>query len=457
GIKPITPFKKAIKKDKYLKFITEFNFNPLPNTYGFNTNLERLEGITTYRFAGEDPALNTFYNRRFTWDRNYSLGWDLTKALRFKFDANARSLIDEPLEFDAEGKRYTRQERRDSIWQNFRRLGRPKNYTHTGSLNWTLPFKQIPFMDFINMKASYTAGYTWTAQSLKLQNLDAGPYQDIVNSRSLGNTIQNNNTTQIHGDFNFETLYNKSKYLAKINKPRVPGSSSGSRPGQPGGGNNKGDDNQPGGGRGKDGKNPIPGRGGNRPNAPGGGIDGGMMGGGNDGGKNNSVPDRNAPSQPTPNNPDKSANPGGGMNPVGMPLPGGIGGFDPASGRPGRQRANPSDPETPTPAGGEATDRGANAPGGKGNKGKSPKKGDRQPSLAERIALRPLMLVRKARFTYSENRSNVIPGFTPDTRLMGLSEGFEAPGWAFVAGIQPADRAYLDELGSAGYITHRPE
>ncbi|MFM8489939.1 MAG: hypothetical protein ACKOCH_26670, partial [Bacteroidota bacterium] len=71
GMKPLQPFKSLIKKDKYLKFITDFNFNPLPETYGFSTNLERLASVTTYRFAGEDPQLNTYYNRRFTWDRNY--------------------------------------------------------------------------------------------------------------------------------------------------------------------------------------------------------------------------------------------------------------------------------------------------------------------------------------------------------------------------------------------------
>ena len=76
--------------------------------------------------------------------------------------------------------------------------------------------------------------------------------------------------------------------------------------------------------------------------------------------------------------------------------------------------------------------------------------------MAERIALRPLMLIRKGRFTYSENFNTVIPGFTPDTKLMGLSEGFDAPGWAFVAGIQPGSD-WLDEAGRNGWITHRPE
>ncbi|MFN0037716.1 MAG: cell surface protein SprA [Saprospiraceae bacterium] len=446
GIKPITPFKKLIKKDKYLKFISEFNFNPLPNTYGFNTNLERFEGITTYRFSGEDASRNTYYNRRFTWDRNYDLGWDITRGIRFNFDATARSLIDEPLEYDPEdGHRVGRQERRDSIFTNLKKLGRPKAYSHNASLNWTLPFKQIPMLDFINMKASYTGGYTWTAQSLKLQNLITdpnSPYLDVENSRDLGNTIQNNNIRQINGDFSLETLYNKSKYLSKINKP-----------GKPGTGGNKGN-NKPGGrpGRGEEGQdmNPDRGRDGNRPGGtnPPSGKDSGSGGKGKDG-----LPasERNDPSTTPPSSPDKSI-PAGGLNPgTGTPLPGGI---DPVTGRPNRTRANPtaSDPADPASGGAGGKD---NAPGSK--KGKDKKKGDRQPSLAERIALRPLMMVRKARFTYSENRNNVIPGFTPETKLMGLSEGFDAPGWAFVAGYQEADRTYLDKLGAQGSITHRPE
>jgi len=437
GMKPITPFKKLVKKDKYLKLISDFNFNPLPNTYGFNTNLERFEGITTYRFAGEDPALNTYYNRRFTWERNYDLGWDITKALRFNFDASARSLIDEPLEYDLEtGARVTRQQRRDSILTNLKTLGRPKAYAHNASLNWTLPFKQIPMLDFINMKASYTAGYTWTAQSLKLQNLDpTGPFNAFENSRDLGNTIQNNNTRQINGDFNLETLYNKSKYLAKINKPGKPGSG-----GNPAG---KNSGKPPGrGGRGDEGGGKQPGGAGNNP-ADGGKDQGGKAPGGKAPG---GVPDRNDPGAPTP--PDKS-DPG-----TGAPLPGGPGGIDPLTGRPTRIRPNPSGKDPANPAAPDAGGKGKDA---KDNKGKDKKKEDRVPTLAERIALRPLMLVRKARFTYSENRNNVIPGFTPETKLMGLSEGFDSPGWAFVAGYQEADRAYLDKLGAAGNITHRPE
>lgn len=396
GLKPIMPFKKLVKKDKYLKFISEFNFNPVPNTYGFNTNLERLAGVTTYRFAGEDASLNTYYNRRFTWDRNYDLGWDLTKNLRFNFDATARSLIDEPLEYNIDGSRVTKEERRDSILSNIRNLGRPKNYSHNASVNWTLPFKQIPMMDWISMKASYTAGYNWTAQSLKLQNLEAQQYAGFVNSRSLGNVIQNNNTRQINGDLNFEGLYNKSKYLQKINKP----SKKGAKP---------------------------------KSTTPGGSDTGGLNpdddGGGKAGKRNNKRGGKNDPAgaddiSKSDNRNNKAA---GGTRP-GDPDDKSADGSDKAGGKKGEAK----------------------------NSKEAGKKKDREPSIAERIALRPLMLIRKGRFTYSENFNTVVPGFTPDTKLMGLSEGFSAPGWAFVAGIQP-DPSWLDAAAHNGWITQRPE
>ena len=399
GLQPFQPFKKLIKNDKYLKFVSEFNFNPLPNTYGFSTNVDRQVGVTTWRFAGEDPSLNTYYNRRFLWERNYDLGWDISKSLRFNFDAQARSIIDEPLEYNADGQRVTKQERRDSIWTNIRNLGRPKLYTHNASLNYTLPFKTIPFMDWITVKASYTAGYSWTAQSLKLQHLDAGQYAGFDNSRNLGNVIQNNSLRQINGDFNMEQLYNKSKYLGKINRPVKRGPGGKKAPG------NKGGDDK---------------------GAPGSDDPGGMAPGADPsgfGGKDDKSPvsprDRNRPG------PDKGA---------GKPGAGGRDGAADTAGSGGKDSKDSKDKD----------------------KDKDKKKKDREPSMAERIALRPLMLVRKARFTYSENYSTVVPGFTPETKLMGLSEGFTAPGWAFVTGIQP-ESSWLDEAARKGWITQRPE
>ena len=66
------------------------------------------------------------------------------------------------------------------------------------------------------------------------------------------------------------------------------------------------------------------------------------------------------------------------------------------------------------------------------------------------------MLIRKARFNYSETFSTILPGFTPDAKLLGLNESFDAPGWGFISGFQPKSE-WLDEAAQNGWITYRPE
>lgn len=439
GLKPFQPFKKLVKKDKYLKFITEFNFNPIPNTYGFSTNVERIRDVTTWRFAGEDPKNNTYYNRRLTWDRNYDLGWDIMKSLRFNFDATMRALVDEPTEYknDGLGPRVTPEERKQILWDNVKKFGRPKNYTHTASLNYTLPFKVIPMMDWVNVKASYTAGYTWTAQSLKLQNLDAGQYQERTTARNLGNVIQNNSVRQVNGDLDFTKLYDKSKYLAKINKPA------------------------PKGGKGAKGnRNSADPGGSGDPSAPGAAA----------GGKNskNKRGSGDVTSKDKGKGRDKtSADPTTPTPPTTQPT------VDPATGLPSTAGVPGADKSAPNTAGRDASKANTTAPDGlakanrdddkKGKKDKDKekdkekeKKKERIPTMAERIALRPLMLVRKARFTYSENFGSVVPGFTPEPKFLGQDNGFAAPGWGYIAGLQPSDQ-WINDAGDKEWITHRPE
>ncbi|HHB79554.1 MAG TPA: cell surface protein SprA, partial [Saprospiraceae bacterium] len=202
--KYIKPFKKLIKKDKYLKFISEFNFNLIPNSFGVSTTMDRSFNKTVYRFAGEDPLLNTYFNKNFVWDRDYTLNWNFTKSLKFAFNAQSNSVIDEPTEFDAQGNLRPEGYVKDSIWTNIKSLGRIKQYRHNMTLNYDLPFKHLPLMDWVRAKATFSADYTWNAAALNVQE--------------LGNVAQNSQVRKINGDLNFTKLYGKSKYLKKIDK-----------------------------------------------------------------------------------------------------------------------------------------------------------------------------------------------------------------------------------------------
>ena len=317
----ISPFKKLIKGEKigkHLALIKEANINILPNSFSFNTNVDRTFAETKYRFAGEQASLNTFYDKRFTWDRNYTLQWNITKALSFNFNANNLAVVDELSQFLADGTPRPQAELRDFIIDGIRDLGRNKSYGHTANVSYTLPFKQIPLLDWINARVQYSASYAWDAAAL--------------NVTELGNIIQNSQNRQGSLDFNFEQLYNKSKYLKKINN-----------------------------------------------------------------GKKKSARSPRANSRLQSSTKDKD-----------------------------------DDKKT--------------------DKKKSSKKTEREPSVAEKILIRPLMMVRKAKLNYQENFSTVLPGYLPETRFFGLEEGFGAPGLDFVAGIQP-DRQWIDEAGAQGWIT----
>jgi cell surface protein SprA len=200
-MKPIFPFKKLFKKpNKWLALIQDFNIRPLPNTIGFRNELVRRFGETKYRFA--DDANNLWYDKKFSWDRSYNLQWDVFQSLKINFTATNSGVVDEPY-----GRIDTR-EKQDTILQGLQNFGRNKTYQQNLNVAYTLPFKKIPILDFIDVRAQYTTNFNWAVASL--------------NTDSLGNIIGNTQNRQVNADFAFDKLYNKSKFLKKISAPPVP-------------------------------------------------------------------------------------------------------------------------------------------------------------------------------------------------------------------------------------------
>jgi cell surface protein SprA len=72
----ISPFKKIVKNDKLIKFITQFNFNPIPNSFSFSTGLDRRYATREFRFS--TPEFGRSVTKLFYWDRKYNLQWDLS-------------------------------------------------------------------------------------------------------------------------------------------------------------------------------------------------------------------------------------------------------------------------------------------------------------------------------------------------------------------------------------------
>ncbi len=210
--KEIKPFAKVgfVKDAKALRFIKDFNFYPGIKQLSFRTQMDRTYQTMRIRdnsaeLYGADAQviIPTQVRKTWNWSRQYTLKYDLTKSLRFGFDANNLALVGEPQGLIDKSDRDAYQAYKDTVWQNIKNFGETTNYQHNVSLNYKLPFDKFPLIDFITSDATYAGTYRW----------DRAPFaQD-----SLGNTIQNSRNLQLTAQANMLTLYNKVPFLKKIN------------------------------------------------------------------------------------------------------------------------------------------------------------------------------------------------------------------------------------------------
>ncbi|MBX7204580.1 MAG: cell surface protein SprA [Bacteroidia bacterium] len=198
--KPVQPFKKV--KPKSLVLVKEFNFNYLPSVATVRYTFDRRYGETIYRNNdSKNTIIAPLYDKNYTMTRFYELRWDLTRSLKLDYTATVNARIDEPA-----GKINT-QEAKDSIRANLLRLGRTTNFNQTAALTYNVPINKIPALNWVTVSTRYSAQYTWQT---------APPAAD-----SLGNTITNQQAKTINGQLNMTGLYNKSKFLQKINNPAM--------------------------------------------------------------------------------------------------------------------------------------------------------------------------------------------------------------------------------------------
>lgn len=339
-------------KIKALKILSDFNFSILPNNFSFTSKM--VDQLNRRTFRQPVVPIYAFDDNRFNWERNYVLDWDLTKSLRFGYRAKTNAIVDQlryvgvanTLEErqlvdekgslrDENGRLY-----RDIVSEtddpnyyrnrNLRSLGRSKSYVHNLSLNYKLPFKSVPILDWITAGADYRAEYGWDAGSLITID-DQGTL--------LGNSIRNGQNSSMNVSFDFTRLYNKSAYLKSIETGKASRSTKGAPPPQR---------------------------------------------------------QRNVSSKTRGTD-------------IGMAEP------DKAVDESDKDKSGKADAKD------------------KAEKDKKPK----DPTLGERIILRPLMALRSIKVNYKDDRTTQIPGFMPQSKLLGQSEGFSAPGWSFISGFQP--------------------
>ncbi|MFT4642234.1 MAG: cell surface protein SprA [Candidatus Azotimanducaceae bacterium] len=196
----IEPFKNwgFLTKNKYLKFIKDFNFNLLPSTISVNSNIIRSYNEQNARSLVESlPELPTLKQRNFMFDWDYNIGYNLTKSLQFNFRALNSYVYDD---FD--------RSEDIALFDNFFTLGRPQHYHQTLNGTYKIPIDKLPFLNFIRADYAYTADFDWQASS-----------QSYI--EQVGNSIQNSNTHNVSVDLDFNRFYKNiglTKLLSKKKK-----------------------------------------------------------------------------------------------------------------------------------------------------------------------------------------------------------------------------------------------
>ena len=205
--KPFKPFSGLKSKSNNVKFLKDWEFNWLPTSIEFFTNISRYYYEQQERNTTDsDIDLPVSVSKNFLWDRQFALNWNITKSLNVAFNSNTTAHIEEPA--GAVNKRLFPDKYKlwkDSVMQSLKNLGTPYSYDQSFVTTYKAPFSTIPALNFVTASVTYNSTYNWERGT-------------AINGIETGNTIYNQSAWSIDSRFNLEQFYNKFKYLREVNK-----------------------------------------------------------------------------------------------------------------------------------------------------------------------------------------------------------------------------------------------
>ena len=210
AMKAWEPFKKLKSKSKWLDIVKQIGISPLPQSFAFNTEMNRtyfelqtrdLEGS----FGG--VGIPVTFSQEFMWNRNLNIHWDPLKALKMNFSSATNAEIEEPY-MPVNKSLYPDEFEfwKDSVQHSIAQMGRPLSYQQSFSASFQAPISKLPILDWTTLDANYTASYSW----------DRGA--TLADGSTYGNTIANQRSVTLNSKLNFEKLYNKVDFLKETNK-----------------------------------------------------------------------------------------------------------------------------------------------------------------------------------------------------------------------------------------------
>ena len=206
--KSYQPFKKWETQSRYLGLVRDFNIAPLPSSVAIRSNLDRSFIKTQFRNSDlTGSGVEPMYEKYFWFNRLYDVTWNLTKSTVLTYNTTANAIIDEPMgDINTDAKR-------DTLWNNLKRLGRIKNFDQRIRLTYRLPLDKIPLTDWMAADYNHTISYQFQANALGIRDS-----LDVL----FGNIVRNSRERGITGRVDLVALYNKLKYLRFANSPSIP-------------------------------------------------------------------------------------------------------------------------------------------------------------------------------------------------------------------------------------------
>jgi cell surface protein SprA len=211
--KPVEPFKKSkfMKKSSYWKLLQDFNFNYLPSSVTFNTNIMRQYNKQQFRQIDiEGIPIDPLYRRNYLFNYQYGFNYSLTKSLKINYTVATNNIVRNYI--DDEGV----VDNSITVWDDYFNIGEANRQSQQMVVNYELPINKIPLFSFVKANYSYQSDYQWQRASLALQTVES-----MGNVYQLGNTIQNAGSHKLNASLTMDTFY---KYigLVKSNQKKKP-------------------------------------------------------------------------------------------------------------------------------------------------------------------------------------------------------------------------------------------
>ena len=181
----------------------------MPSMFSITSDITRnYREVKSKNLDNPNLLIEPTYDKDFMWTRDYVFKFNLTRNLVVDFHATTQARIDEPegiVDRQRDPERY--QQWKDTVWNNILDGGRPVNYNHDFSVQYTVPVNKLPFLDWTSLQLGYSTRYDWQAAAV------------TADSTNLGNVIRNASALQMNGDLSLTSLYNKSKFLREMIRP----------------------------------------------------------------------------------------------------------------------------------------------------------------------------------------------------------------------------------------------